>query len=216
MVARCDREARIAAQLDHRGIVTVHSSEEWKDHRPFFVMRFVPGPTLAQEIDRVYSNPSSGNELTPRKLRSLIERLKDACQAVAHAHERHIAHLDLKPGNILLGPYGDTVVVDWGSARSFDEPSDPADSPGTPAYMSPEQANNQLDRLDARTDVFNLGATLYHLLTGRAPFGSPSSGQPEDDTPSTSAEFKPRESDQAWQMARTGECIAPAPDRSEH
>ena len=111
---------------------------------------------------------------------------------MAYAHSRGILHRDLKPGNIMLGPYGETLVVDWGLAKPVGRPKEaiahdgrrrcgpirparaaetrPGDTPGTPAYMSPEQAAGDLDRLGPATDVYSLGATLYCLLTGQPPF----------------------------------------------
>src|SRR5579864_9189273 len=112
------------------------------------------------------------------------------CNAVEYAHSRGVLHRDLKPGNIMVGKYGETLVVDWGLAKSVgkgeiasDEatlrPSSalsssgqtqPGSAIGTPAYMSPEQAEGKLDQLGPASDVYSLGATLYHVLTGQAPF----------------------------------------------
>src|SRR5262249_31767458 len=112
----------------------------------------------------------------------------DVCQALAYAHSRGVLHRDLKPGNILVGKYGETLIVDWGLAkvvgRAESEISEGLLTPaggdsgltqagrvlGTPAYMSPEQAAGRLDQLGPASDVYGLGATLYCLLTGRAPF----------------------------------------------
>jgi serine/threonine-protein kinase len=130
---------------------------------------------------------------TPLAFRRLLSRFLDVCNAIAYAHSRGVLHRDIKPGNILLGPYGETLVVDWGLAKIVgrDEPatSDPSAEPtlrppsasgtgetvpgtamGTPAYMSPEQAEGRLDLLGPASDVYSLGATLYVVLTGRAPF----------------------------------------------
>ena len=127
------------------------------------------------------------------ELRRLLSRFLDVCNAIAYAHSRGVLHRDIKPGNILLGPYGETLVVDWGLAKIVgrDEPgtSDPSAEPtlrppsasgtgetipgtalGTPAYMSPEQAEGRLDLLGPASDIYSLGATLYVVLTGRAPF----------------------------------------------
>jgi serine/threonine-protein kinase len=127
------------------------------------------------------------------EVRRLLSRFLDVCNAIAYAHSRGILHRDIKPGNILLGPYGETLVVDWGLAkivgREEAAATDPGAEPtlrppsasgtgetlpgtalGTPAYMSPEQAEGRLDLLGARADVYSLGATLYVVLTGRAPF----------------------------------------------
>jgi serine/threonine-protein kinase len=127
------------------------------------------------------------------ELRRLLSRFLDVCNAIAYAHSRGVLHRDIKPGNILLGPYGETLVVDWGLAKIVgrDEPATgelsaeptlrppsasgtgetiPGTAMGTPAYMSPEQAEGRLDLLGPSSDVYSLGATLYVVLTGRAPF----------------------------------------------
>src|SRR5262249_18375771 len=113
----------------------------------------------------------------------------DACDAIAYAHSRGVLHRDVKPGNIMLGEYGQTLVVDWGLAKvvgrpeaneGANEPTMPALAAGahtvagraigTPAYMSPEQAGGRLEQIAPTTDIYSLGATLYCILTGTAPF----------------------------------------------
>ncbi len=155
-------------------------------------MRFIRGESLKVAIDRYHSGELTTEQ--PMALRQLLRRFIDACNAVAYVHSRGVIHRDLKPQNIMLGPFGETLVVDWGLAKAGVEPkvSDPANDPttdpavrsaedglaatsagsvlGTPGYMSPEQASGQHDQVGPASDVFSLGATLYCLLTGRKPF----------------------------------------------
>src|SRR5262249_32571568 len=140
-----------------------------------------------QQFHQTKPNRSPGERTLG--LRKLLGRFLDVCNAMAYAHSRGVLHRDLKPGNILVGKYGETLVVDWGLAklvgRSDLESSEgllhtPASGDsaltqagtalGTPAYMSPEQAAGKLEQLGPASDLYNLGATLYCLLTGRAPF----------------------------------------------
>ena len=148
--ARLGREARLLARLEHPGIVTVHDRGTLADGRPFYVMRLVRGESL----DR-YAGHAGRGELLRLFLR--------VCDAVAFAHARGVIHRDLKPHNIMVGEFGEALVLDWGIARALGEPVGDAVA-GTPGFMAPEQVAGLTSALDARTDVFGLGAILRDLL----------------------------------------------------
>jgi len=183
-------EAEITGKLEHPGIIPVYGLGHDLTGRPYYAMRFVRGDSLQDAIQR-FHGPDGPRDSTARTLalRELLGRFLDVCDAIAYAHSRSVLHRDLKPGNIMLGKFGETLVVDWGLAKALGtteassaEPTirpTKADSTGsetmagsavgTPAYMSPEQAEGRLDLLGPRSDVYGLGATLYALLTGYAP-----------------------------------------------
>ena len=186
-------EAEITGGLEHPGIVPVYALGQSEDGRPYYAMRFIKGDSLKQSIEQFHKadNPdlkdAGKRELA---LRQLLARFIVVCNAMDYAHSRGVLHRDLKPGNIMVGEYGETLVVDWGLAKALGKrevgtdatplrPSSALSSSvqtmqgsaiGTPAYMSPEQAAGKLDELGPTTDVYSLGATLYHLLCGRPPF----------------------------------------------
>jgi serine/threonine-protein kinase len=187
------REARITGGLEHPGIVPIYGLGAYPDGRPFYVMRFIKGDSLQERIDRFHMADKPGRDAGERslELRGLLARFVAVCNAVAYAHSRGVIHRDLKPANVMLGPYGETLLVDWGLAKpllqeegttappeGFFQPSVGAGVAtqagaivGTPGYMAPEQAGGS--GAGPAADVYGLGATLYHLLTGRAPFGGP-------------------------------------------
>jgi len=170
-------EALITARLEHPGIVPVHEAGRWSDGTPFYSMKLVAGRAL----NLLLAEHRSGD---PR--RSLIRNVAAVADAVAYAHDRRIIHRDLKPSNIIVGHYGETVVIDWGLAKHLGSPIDDSTPPtgagshetqstgltaigtvlGTPAYMSPEQARGE--KVDETTDVFSLGAILRELVAGSA------------------------------------------------
>ncbi len=189
------REAEITGGLEHPGIVPVYGLGTYPDGRPFYTMRFIRGDSLQEAIARFHKSESSGHQAHEQTLalRQLLGRFIDVCDAIAYAHSRGVLHRDLKPGNVMLGPYGETLVVDWGLAKPMgvratdgDEkngertlrpalsdsatPTQAGAALGTPAFMPPEQAAGRLDELGPASDVYSLGATLYCLLTGKAPF----------------------------------------------
>jgi serine/threonine protein kinase/formylglycine-generating enzyme required for sulfatase activity len=179
-------EAEITGHLEHPGIVPVYGLGTYADGRPFYAMRFIKGESLQQALARYHA----GTERPPRErtleLRQLLMRFAALCNAIAYAHSRGVLHRDLKPANVMLGEFGETLVVDWGLAKRLGRSEAGANTAtvpasdsrftqlgqvmGTPAFMSPEQAAGRHDALGPPADVYSLGATLYALLTGQAPF----------------------------------------------
>lgn len=179
LLQRFVEEAQIGGQLQHPGIVPVYELGLDLRQRPFFTMKLVQGETLAALLDR---RAEPGEDL-PRWL-SVFARV---CETVAYAHARGVVHRDLKPGNIMVGEFGEVLVMDWGFAKVLGRGDDAKDTAqvaptsdtsvsiagnvlGTPAYMPPEQAAGEVAGLDARADVFALGAILGQILTGRPPY----------------------------------------------
>jgi serine/threonine-protein kinase len=186
-------EAEITGNLEHPGVVPVYGLGQYADGRPYYAMRFIRGDSLRDAIARYHNVPARDRDASHRtlELHGLLGRFVDVCQAMQYAHDRGILHRDLKPGNIMLGKYGETLVVDWGLAKHVGkvESTVPSQEPtlrpaqdsgsaetlpgsalGTPQYMSPEQAAGKINELGPASDVYSLGATLYCLLTGKPPF----------------------------------------------
>ena len=183
------KEAQITGQLEHPGIVPVYElSRQPENRQPFYTMRFVKGRTLTEAVQAYHKKRKAG-QAGPLDLSGLLNAFVGVCQAVGYAHSRGVIHRDLKGQNVVLGDYGEVIVLDWGLAKLVDRPEDDtaalsvvlnvegkADETvqgqvlGTPAYMAPEQAEGRLDQIDRRTDVYGLGAMLYEILTGQPPF----------------------------------------------
>ncbi len=184
-------EAQVTAQLDHPNVVPVHDLGVDAEGRPFMVMKRVRGRALTALIA---SDPAPS-------LEQKLDIFRKICDAMAYAHAHGVLHRDLKPDNVMVGAFGEVLVMDWGLARPWAAggraPADEAPTgdastrlrvdrfdgsalrtrhgqvAGTPAFMAPEQAAGHLDVLDVRTDVYGLGAVLYTLLVGRPPFEGP-------------------------------------------
>jgi serine/threonine protein kinase/formylglycine-generating enzyme required for sulfatase activity len=185
-------EAEVTGGLEHPGIIPIYGIGTQQDGRPFYAMRFIRGVSLHEAIKSFHSTAARGDAGDRQlELRKLLDRFLDVCDAIAYAHSRGVIHRDIKPKNIMLGPFGETLVVDWGLAKIVDR-SEIADGVGeatlapesrplleatmtgqkigTPAYMPPEQAAGRPTEVGPRSDVYSLGATLYTLIAGRPPF----------------------------------------------
>lgn len=149
---RLQQEARVLAALDHPGVVAIHDAGSLADGRPFYVMRLVRG----RRLDEQALQESRGERL---------RRFLAVCDAVAFAHSKGVIHRDLKPSNIMVGEFGEVLVLDWGVAR-MGEDADPHAVIGTPGFMAPEQATGAA--VDARADVFALGVILRTLIDASA------------------------------------------------
>jgi serine/threonine-protein kinase len=183
LAERLTREARILAKLEHPGIAPVHDVGRLPDGRVYYAMQFVEGPRLDAF--------AASNSSLPERLR-VFQRI---VEAVAFAHDRGVLHRDLKPENVMVGPFGEVLVMDWGLAKPLERgsrvetgsPSDagglpsPWDGPhtdhgavlGTPGYMAPEQERGEVESLDARADIYSLGALLRFLLAAESPMPRP-------------------------------------------
>jgi eukaryotic-like serine/threonine-protein kinase len=181
--ARLLREAKIIAQLEHPGIVPVHDVGTLPDGRVFYTMKLVQGRRLDQKREELGG--------LPERLRTF----QKICEAVSFAHARHVLHRDLKPQNIMVGPFGEVLVMDWGLAKLLDAEASAAIEEnsvsrvavpggdasgaetsgaetahgvvlGTPGYMAPEQARGEIEAIGPRADIFSLGAVLKFLMEG--------------------------------------------------
>jgi serine/threonine-protein kinase len=196
VLARFLQEARITGRLDHPGVVPIYEVARGDDPaaRPYYTMRFIRGRTLKEAVAD-YHRLRAERRARRTGLLALVQAFLGVCNTVAYAHSRGVIHRDLKGQNIVLGDFGEVVLLDWGLAKLIDRPDAPdadGDDPaataawpasgtgegmtvagqalGTPAYMAPEQAEGRLDRIGRRTDIYGLGAILYEILAGRPPF----------------------------------------------
>jgi serine/threonine-protein kinase len=153
--ARLLREARILGRLEHPGIVPVHDAGTLADGRVYYVMKLVRGDRLDAAVET-------------RSLNERLDLFLRVCEAVSFAHARDVVHRDLKPHNIMLGAFGEVLVLDWGVAHAAAEPADASVVVGTPGYMAPEQARGAA-AADARVDIYALGVVLEAMLPAPPP-----------------------------------------------
>ncbi|MDZ4859049.1 MAG: serine/threonine-protein kinase, partial [Candidatus Hydrogenedentes bacterium] len=185
IVARFLQEAKVTSQLEHPSIVPVYEVGLRPDSTPYYTMKLLKGKTFSAAL-------KDCKTLAERL--GLVRSFGDICHGLAYAHSRGVIHRDLKPSNVMIGQFGETVILDWGLAKVKGKPdiqydafektvtaikvgfsssegkTEPGAILGTPAYMSPEQARGEVDRVDERSDVFGLGMILYEIITGRLPF----------------------------------------------
>ncbi|MCC6465053.1 MAG: protein kinase, partial [Planctomycetes bacterium] len=199
VVDRFLREAKITGQLEHPSIVPVYEIGRHEDGQVYYTMRFIRGHTLAERLREIRKDESLQPKQRLAARIELLDRFLDVCQAIAFAHSRGVIHRDIKPDNIMLGDFGETLVLDWGLARikgqedkalrdlqkgtlalshsllQTDSQALTVDGSivGTPAYMPPEQARGELEQVDEQSDVYALGAVLYQVLSGSPPYEGP-------------------------------------------
>jgi tetratricopeptide (TPR) repeat protein len=173
-------EARVGGRSQHPGVVPVYELGRFDDRPPYFTMKLVQGRTLGELL----AARANADQDLPR----LLKVFEQVCQTVAYAHSKGVIHRDLKPANVMVGEFGEVLVIDWGLARvrgtgfgqAVSETNETAPSAarqtqagtvmGTLAYMAPEQARGEVGQVDERSDVFALGAMLCEILTGQPPY----------------------------------------------
>ncbi len=179
-------EAQITGQLEHPSIVPLHDLGMDANGRPFYVMKFIQGRRLTEVILDYHSIKTTADWPSDLAFRRLLEAFVSICNVIAYAHSKGVLHRDIKPDNVMLGPYGEVVVLDWGLAKVIGQAEQPGDKMvqvssgsvaatrdgavvGTPSYLSPEGAGGRLEEIDQSSDVYLLGGTLYAILTSRPP-----------------------------------------------
>lgn len=200
-IARFVEEAQITAQLEHPHIVPIYELNVNEQDKPFYTMKLVRGESLGDVLVSLREGRPETVKRWP--LGELIDVMQKVCDAIAFAHSKGVVHRDLKPENVMLGDYGDVLVMDWGLAKALgrdanhdtevEKPRTMVSSVrrdeggefltmagraiGTPQFMSPEQASGNSHEVDARADVYALGAMLYHVLTLEPPVSGADAGE---------------------------------------
>lgn len=182
-----NREAEILARMNHPGIVAVFGKGETIEGRPFYSMPFLNKGSFAKHIDEYHKNRPQAIDAREKEFRDLLVCLVAACKSIAYAHSKAVVHRDIKAENIMLGNFGETLVIDWGCARVCKRDSrfklvgvetielrqeyakEAAHNALTPRYASPEQLRGSVD-VGPESDIYSLGGTLYKLLTGHSPY----------------------------------------------
>ncbi len=187
-------EARITARLEHPGIVPVYDISNLDEDHAYYTMKLVRGKTMAQAIKDVHELPRNSDQRDV-EFRRILNAFLQVCQTMRYCHDSGVIHRDLKPQNVIIGDFSEAIVLDWGLAcvvsSRVEGPSTEREIgqdqaleiratesldtgrsgvQGTPAYMAPEQARGDQERIGVHTDIYGLGAMLYHLLTGQPPF----------------------------------------------
>jgi serine/threonine-protein kinase len=188
VVDRFLKEARGTAQLEHPNIMPVHEMGVSEEFGIYFTMKKVQGEDLKEILDKLDGNPAFYESSYP--LNFLLEVFLSVCNGVAFAHSKGVIHRDLKPANIMIGEFGEVLVLDWGLVKNIGEEDEGSGSSihlrmdefdigsqtlegavsGTPNYMAPEQAEGRIGDIDIHSDIYSLGAILYHILARCPPF----------------------------------------------
>ena len=180
-------EARVTARLEHPGIVPVYDMSSLEEEHAYYTMKLVRGETLAEKIATTHALPASDSRRSIEE-KNLLRSFLDVCHTIDYCHARGVIHRDLKPQNVVVGSFGETIVLDWGLASvsvteseavrdQWDDehilsPEESVETlqgslAGTPGYMPPEQAGSEFEKVGVHSDIYSLGAMLYHILAGQ-------------------------------------------------
>ena len=202
--SRFVREYQITSALDHPGVAPVYGVGQFDDGRDFFTMRFVGGETLAARIAAFHLQDGAQLRRDRRAFRALLVSLQTVCETIDYAHRHRVVHRDLKPKNIQVDGR-ETIVLDWGLAKRLDDDETPSTQSdgnlapaetryderlGTPAYMSPEQAAGGGQHIDARSDIYGLGAILFEILSGLPPHQLPAPVEQDNEIEAAEAMYR--------------------------
>lgn len=203
VVQRFQVEASITGNLEHPNIVPVYATGIRSDGRPYYAMRLIQGRSMQMAIASLHASSKLGFDFRKDEAaRDLLLRFITVCKAVSFAHSRGVIHRDIKPSNLMLGEFGETLIVDWGLARQLhntnpektrtSEHRNPSRSQpdktlhgavvGTPGYMSPEQASGNVEAISTLSDIYSLGATLFQILTNTIPLEHTENNLPESES----------------------------------